>query len=37
MLEASGLIPIMPLIHHERLDEGSFSDMQIESAYANHH
>ena len=24
MLEASGLIPIMPLIPHERLDEGSF-------------
>ena len=24
MLEASGLIPIMPLIHHERLNEGSF-------------
>ena len=24
MLEASGLIPIMRLIPHERLDEGSF-------------
>ena len=30
MPQASGLIPIMPLIPHERLDEGSFSQAEAQ-------